>query len=124
MTWRHGLTLGGCRGTARRTLEFVHFGPTAKYQWATALARLRESGDPSADGWVRDLLIWQEENNPSPPALPYPLPRRGPLSIAAPAGNPNVETPGYGLPYPLRMGDADLAGTASRTPTTRLSTRA
>jgi hypothetical protein len=54
--------------------EFVHFGLTAKYRLTTALARLRERGNPSADGWVRDSLILYEENNPSPPASPYPLP--------------------------------------------------
>jgi hypothetical protein len=61
------------------------FGLTAKYQLTTALAPLRE--DPSADGRVRDTLIWHEESNPSPPASLYPLPsapRRGPLSASAP----------------------------------------
>ena len=54
-------------------LEFVDFGLTAKHL-TTALAPLRERGDPDESGWVRDSLIWQEENNPSPPASPYPLP--------------------------------------------------
>ena len=53
-------------------LEFVHFGLEAKYQLTTALARLRERGDREAVG--EGLLILEEENNPSPPASPYPLP--------------------------------------------------
>jgi len=57
-----------------RALEFLHFGLTAKYQLTTALARLRERGDPSADGWVRESLIAHKENNPSPPTSPHPLP--------------------------------------------------
>jgi len=38
----------------------------------TAFARLRERG--TAKRWVRASLILEEENNPSPPASPYPLP--------------------------------------------------
>ena len=53
-------------------LEFVHFGLEVKYQLTTALARLRERG--TAKRWVRASLILEEENNPSPPASPYPLP--------------------------------------------------
>jgi len=40
-----------------RPPAFVRFGLTAKYQLPAALARLREGGDPSADGCVRDSLI-------------------------------------------------------------------
>ena len=64
-----------CNGGAESpALEFVHFGLSAQYQLTTALARLRERRDPSADGWVRDPQILYEENNPSPPASPHPLP--------------------------------------------------
>jgi hypothetical protein len=48
------------------TLEFVHFGLSAKYQLTTALARLRERGDREAVG---EGLILDEENNPSPGRL-------------------------------------------------------
>ena len=45
----------------RATLEFVHVGLSAKYSLTTALARLRERGDPDESGWVRDSLILYEE---------------------------------------------------------------
>ena len=67
-----------------RALEFVHFVLSAKYQLATAVARLRERGDREAVG---EGVILDEENNPSPPASPYPLPSEravincGPISI-------------------------------------------
>ena len=54
-------------------LEFVHFGLEVKYQLTTVLARLRERGDREAVGEGASLSL-EEENNPSPPASPYPLP--------------------------------------------------
>ena len=88
-----------------RALEFVHFVLSAKYQLTTAVARLRERGDREAVG---EGVILDEENNPSPPASPYPLPseRAGVLiSIASTGSLPqekaeNVETPGKGSALP------------------------
>ena len=57
----------------RLSLEFVHFGLEVKYQLTTVLARLRERGDREAVGEGASLSL-EEENNPSPPASPYPLP--------------------------------------------------
>ena len=61
------------RHVAKRHLEFLHFGLSAKNHLRTALARLRERGDPGKSGWVRDSLILHEENNPLTPgfAVPY-----------------------------------------------------
>src|SRR5262249_33440057 len=43
-------------------------------------------------GWVRDSLILHQENNPSPPASPYPLPWERAVINCGAAVNPNVET--------------------------------
>src|SRR6516164_5366669 len=108
-----GPTLGSAPGVCT-------FGLTAKYQLTTALARLRERGNPDESGWVRDSLIWHEENNPSPPASPYPLPSERAVINCGPAVDPNVETRGpdpwvgrgRGKPRPymayLHQGDADV----------------
>jgi len=53
-------------------------------------------GDPDESGWVRDSLIAYEENDPSPPASPYPLPWERAV-INCGAVNANVETRGPGL---------------------------
>ena len=75
--------------------SFVQFGLTANYRLTTALARLRERGDREAvDEGFADL---QEENNPSPPAAPYPLPSERAVINCGPAVNPNVETQGLGF---------------------------
>src|SRR6516165_4571460 len=82
-----GPTLGSAPGVCT-------FGLTAKYQLTTALARLRERGNPDESGWVRDSLIWREENNPSPPASSYPLPSERAVINCGPAVDPNVEARG------------------------------
>ena len=74
----------------RLSVEFLHLGLTAKYQLTTALARLRERGNREA--WVRDSLVLHQENNPSPPASPYPLAsERVVINCSLPV-NPNVQT--------------------------------
>ena len=83
------------QGTAfSRALEFLHFGLSAKNHLRTALASLRERGDPDESGWVRDSLILHEENNPSPPASPYPLPSERAVINCGPAVNANAERGG------------------------------
>src|SRR6516162_11767644 len=82
-----GPTLGSASGVCT-------FGLTAKYQLTTALARLRERGDPDESGWVRDSLILHEENNPSPPASPYPLASERAVINCGPAVNANAKRGG------------------------------
>ena len=45
---------------------------------------------------MRDSLILHEQNNPSPPAAPYPLPSERAVINCGPAVNPNVGTRGGG----------------------------
>jgi hypothetical protein len=85
----------GRRGFFQRTAldagEFVHFGLTAKYQLTTTLGRRGDRGGPDESGWVRDSLIWPQENNLSPPASPYPLPSERAVVNCDPAVNPNTK---------------------------------
>ena len=53
---------------------------------------------------VRDSLVLQGENNPSPPVSPYPLPSERAVINCGPAVNPNVEA----RDPPERRGQARL----------------
>ena len=56
------------------SLAFVHFGLSGKNHLRTALARLRERGDPGEPGWVRDSLILHGRKQPLTPGFAVPAP--------------------------------------------------
>jgi hypothetical protein len=60
-----------------------------------------EGGIPHAE-WVRDSQILREENNPSPPASPYPLPSERAVINCGPAVNAKCRNSRHGPKAPVK----------------------
>ena len=71
--------------------------PWSLYIWSDGEISFDNSPRPLGDKGgtakrlVRDSLVLQGENNPSPPVSPYPLPSERAVINCGPAVNPNVE---------------------------------